>query len=46
MVSRKRGKSGGHRDCGRGEVMVLVCDVTSCHHLFKVLCDLMGRNPS
>ena len=45
-VCDKRVKFGGHRHCGSGEIMVLVCEVTLCDLLFKALCDLMGGHPS
>ena len=46
MVSHQPAKFGGHRHCGSGDIMVLVCHVISQHHVIKRSYDFMGRNPS
>ena len=36
----------GHSDCGRGDIMILVCQVIFRDHVIKVSGDFMGRSPS
>ena len=38
-------KFGGHRHCGSGDKMILVCGVTSQDHLVKGSRDFMGSSP-
>ena len=33
---------GSHRNCSSGDKMFLIYSVTSCDHMFKGMCDLMG----
>ena len=35
-----------HRDCGSGDLMVLVCHMISLNHGIKESCDFMGRSSS
>ena len=44
MVSHLPAKFDGHRHCGSGDVMFLTCHVTSRDHVFKGLCDFMGKS--
>ena len=37
---------GGHRHCGSGDIMFLICHVTSRDHVFKGICDFMGKSHS
>ena len=37
---------GGHRHCGNGDIMLLVCRVISQDSMIKRSCDFMGRIPS
>ena len=37
---------GGHRHCGSGNIMILVCQVISQYNVIKGSCDLIGRSPS
>ena len=39
-------KSCGHRHCGSGDIMVIVCDVISQDHLTEGWSNIMGRSPS
>ena len=38
-------KSCDHKHCDGGD-MFLICHVTSREHMFKGLCEFMGRSPS
>ena len=35
----------GHRHCGSGDMMVLVCHVILQDHVVKGYCDFMARSP-
>ena len=39
-------KFGGHRHYGNGDIVVLVCHITSQDHVIKASCDFMGKGPS
>ena len=39
-------KSCEHRHYNSGDIVFLICHVTSCEHMCKGLCDLMGGIPS
>ena len=43
MVSHHRTKFGGHRHCGKGDIMVLVCQEILQNHIIKRSCYFMGR---
>ena len=36
----------GHRFCGRGDIIVLVCNMISQDHVNKGYSNIMGRSPS
>ena len=38
-------KSCEHKDCDGGDIMILICHVTSREHMFKGLCGFMGGSP-
>ena len=40
------GKSWNQKHCDSGKIMLLICNVTSLEYVFKVLCELLGGNPS
>ena len=42
-VSHHPTKFSGHKHCGSGDYF-LVCHMTTCHHLFKGLCDFMSHH--
>ena len=46
MISLDSTKFSGHRHCGSGDMMVLVCQVISDNHVTKGSFDFMGRIPS
>ena len=46
MVSHHPTKFHGHRHCGSGDKMVLVCHVISQDHVIKGSFDFMGGRPS
>ena len=39
-------KSCEHRNYGSGDIVLLICHVTSFEHIFEGLCELMGGIPS
>ena len=39
-------KSCDHKHCGSGDIMFLVCHVTSPGHMFKGLCEFMCESSS
>ena len=45
MVSQHPAKFGSKRQCISGDVMVLVCHMTSQDHVIKESCDFMGESP-
>ena len=45
-VSQHPAKFGGHRHCGSGDKLLLVCLVISEDHVIKELCDYIGRSLS
>ena len=45
-VSPHLGKSCEHRHYDSGDIVFLICHVTSCEHMCKGLCDFMGGIPS
>ena len=45
MVSDHPAKFGGHRLYGNGDIMILVCLVTSQYHMIKGSCDFIGNSP-
>ena len=45
-VSYHSAKFGGHRHYGNGDILVLVCHITSQDHVIKASCDFMGKGPS
>ena len=45
-MSQQPAKFVGHGQCGSGDIMVLVCYVSSRDHVIKGSCDYMGRSPS
>ena len=44
MVNNHPGKSGGHRHCDSGDLMVLVCQVTSQHQVTQEPCNSLGQS--
>ena len=46
MVSHQPDKFAGHRHCGSGDIMILVCHVILQDHLIKGSCDSTPRRPS
>ena len=44
-VSRHSARFGGHRHCGSGDRLVLVCHVISENHVIKGSCDFKSRSP-
>ena len=46
MVSHQPDKFGGHRHCGSGDIMILVCHVILQGHMIKESCDSTLRRPS
>ena len=44
-VSQYPGKFSGHRHCDSGDIMALVCHMTSQDHVIEVSSDFMGRSP-
>ena len=42
MVSYHLTKLGGYKHCGSGNIMVLICHMTSQDHVIQWLCDFMG----
>ena len=45
-VSYHPANFGGHRQCGSGDIMVLVCHVISQDHLINGSYDFVGRSTS
>ena len=37
---------GNHRNCDSGDIMFLICHLTSRNHMFKGLCEFMGWSSS
>ena len=37
---------GEHRPCDSGDILFLICNVTSLGHIFKGLCEFMGESLS
>ena len=31
--------------CDGGDIMFLICRITSCQHMFKKSCEFMGKSP-
>ena len=46
IVYHHPAKCGGHRLCGSGYIMVLVCHLILKDHIIKGSCDFMGGLPS
>ena len=46
MVKQHPVKFGGHRACGDGDVMILVCHMISEDHVIKGSCDFVAWSPS
>ena len=46
MVSYHPAKFGGHRLCGSGDIMILVCYMILKNYMIKGLFDFTGRSPS
>ena len=45
VISYHSAKFGGHQACRRGDILFLICHVTSCDHGVTGLCDIMGSSP-
>ena len=46
MVSYLLDKFNGHSHYSSGDIVFEICHMASVYHMFKELCDFMGRNPS
>ena len=46
MASHQFTKSGGHRHCGSGDIMISGCHVISLDQVIEGSCNFMGRSPS
>ena len=46
MLCHYANKSCDHKHYDCGDIMFLICHVTSSKHMFKGLCEFMGRSPS
>ena len=44
-VCNQPDKSCDPKHCDSGDIMFLICHVTSCEHMFKRLCEFMGEVP-
>ena len=45
-ISQQPAKFGGHRYCGSGDILILVCQVTSQDYVIKETCDFMTTSVS
>ena len=46
IINDHSAKFGGHWTCRGGDILFLICHVTSCDHEVRGSCDVMGKFPS